>query len=502
MTTRKELIEAVGARYRDASTNERTKILDEFVAVSGYHRKHAIRVLGSEPFHDPSSPPRNRLYDEAVRQALIVLWEAGDRVCGKRLKVLIPVLVDAMERHGRLQLEPVVKAKLLQVSAATIDRALGDARSRVNGQRKRRTGVGAAIRRSIPVRTFSDWRDPSPGFFEVDMVEHCGGAKTDGDFVHSLVLTDIASGWTECIAMPVRNQSLVVEAMAIVAAELPFAMLGVDTDNDSAFMNQTVFDYCKDNGLEQTRSRAYKKNDQAWVEQKNGAIVRRLVGYGRLSGLAATQALAQLYRASRLYVNFFQPSFKLKSKTRDGARVSKTYHAPATPCDRLLASPCVSEAVKSKLKEQFDRLDPVLLLRDIRAAQQVLSDIAARGPRDRSPVPAATDVSTFLDSLATAWKDGEVRPTHRKQPVTERWWRTRADPFAHAWPVVEGWLSDEPTATAKELMDRLAQIVPDAYAGKAQLRTLQRRIKAWRAEKAKDLILGQLRRATPLPAET
>jgi hypothetical protein len=333
MTTRKELIEGVGARYRGASTSERTKILDEFVAITGYHRKHAIRVLGSGSAQEHSSPARNRLYDEAVRQALIVLWEAGDRVCGKRLKVLIPVLVVAMERHGHLQLDSVVKAKLLQVSAATIDRALGDARSRVDGQRKRRTGVGAAIRRSIPVRTFSDWRDPRPGFFEVDMVEHCGGAKTDGDFVHSLVLTDIASGWTECVAMPVRNQSLVVEAMAIAAADLPFAMLGVDTDNDSAFMNQTVFDYCKDNGLEQTRSRGYKKNDQAWVEQKNGAIVRRLVGYGRLTGLAATQALAQLYSASRLYVNFFQPSFKLKSKTRDGARVSKTYHAPATPCD-------------------------------------------------------------------------------------------------------------------------------------------------------------------------
>ena len=239
MTTRKELIEGVGARYRGASTSERTKILDEFVAITGYHRKHAIRVLGSESIHDPSPPARTRLYDEAVRQALIVLWEAGDRVCGKRLKVLIPILVEAMERHGHLQLDPVVRANLLQVSAATIDRALGDARSRIDGQRKRRTGVGAAIRRSIPVRTFADWRDPPPGFFEVDMVEHCGGTKTDGDFVHSLVLTDIASGWTECIAMPVRNQSLVVEAMAIAAADLPFVMLGVDTDNDSAFMNQT-----------------------------------------------------------------------------------------------------------------------------------------------------------------------------------------------------------------------------------------------------------------------
>jgi hypothetical protein len=501
MTTRKELIGGVGARYRSAPMSEKSKILDEFVAITGYHRKHAIRVLGAEADPSLSRPARNRLYDEAVRQALIVLWEAGDRVCGKRLKALIPVLMGAMERHGHLNLHPEIKSKLLQISAATIDRALGDARSRVDGHRKRRTGVGAAIRRSIPVRTFSDWRDPPPGFLEVDMVEHCGGAKTDGDFVHTLVLTDIDSGWTECIAMPVRNQSLVVEAMAMAAIALPFAMLGVDTDNDSAFMNQTVFDYCQEHGLEQTRSRAYKKNDQAWVEQKNGAIVRRLVGYGRLSGLAATQALAQLYGASRLYVNFFQPSFKLKSKTRDGARVSKTYHAPATPCDRLLASPRVSETVKSKLKEQFDRLDPVLLLRDIRAAQQVLSDIAACGPQDRSLVPAATDVSTFLESLATAWKDGEIRPTHRKQPAAERWWRTRADPFAHAWPVVEGWLNDEPTSTAKELMERLARVVPDVYASKAQLRTLQRRIKAWRAEKAKDLILGQLRRVTPLPAE-
>lgn len=350
------------------------------------------------------------------------------------------------------------------------------------------------------MRTFADWRDPPPGFFEIDMVEHCGGPKTDGNFVHTLTLTDIASGWTECIAMPVRDQSLVVQALEAAASNLPFAMLGVDTDNDSAFMNQRVFDYCRDNRLEQTRSRAYKKNDQAWVEQKNGAIVRRLVGYGRLSGLAATQALAQLYGASRLYVNFFQPSFKLKSKTRDGARVSKTYHAPATPCDRLLASAHVSDTVKSKLRAQSNRLDPVLLLRDIRAAQQVLSDIAANAPRDRAVLPAVTEVSTFLNSLATAWKDGEVRPTHRRQPRGERWWRTREDPFAHAWPVLEGWLIDEPTVTAKELMQRLAQVVPDAYAGQGQLRTLQRRIKAWRAEKAKDLILGQLRKAAPLPA--
>lgn len=224
-----------------------------------------------------------------------MLWEAADRVCGKRLKALIPTLVDAMERHGHLDLDPIIKTKILQISAATIDRVLAATRLHIDGQRKRRSGVGAAIRRSIPVRTFADWRDPPPSFFEIDMVEHCGGVKTGGDFVHTLTMTDIASGWTECVAMRVREQMLIVEAFDKVALDLPFAMLGVDSDNDSAFMSQSVFDYCKGHGLEQTRSRAYKKNDQAWVEQKNGAVVRRLVGYGRLSGLDATKALATLY---------------------------------------------------------------------------------------------------------------------------------------------------------------------------------------------------------------
>ena len=498
MAARKELVEAVRHRYNAASKAGKSKILDEFAALAGYHRKHAIRVLTAEPREQRPGLGRNRLYDEAVRQSLIVLWEAADRLCGKRLKALIPMLVEAMERYGHLSLDPEVKGKLLSVSAATIDRALRGTRERIDGQRKRRSGVGAAIRRSIPVRTFADWRDPSPGFFEVDMVEHCGGPKTNGDFVHSLVLTDIASGWTECVAMPVRNQSLVVEGMTKVASDLPFPMLGVDTDNDSAFMNQTVFDHCKKNGLEQTRSRAYKKNDQAWVEQKNGAIVRRLVGYGRLSGLGATQALAQMYAVSRLYINYFQPSFKLKAKTRDGARVSKIYHPPMTPCDRLLSLPAVSEATKAKLREQFQELDPVRLLQEIRSAQQALVAFAANGTHEKPSLAAIPDVAAFMSSLSKAWQHGEVRPTHRKQPGATRWWRTRQDQFEHAWPVVEQWLEREPTVTAKEMMERLSAMVPDAYATKTQLRTLQRRVKQWRAEKAKDLILGHLRRVTSI----
>lgn len=496
MATRKELTEAIARRYQQASKADKTMILDEFIAITHYHRKHAIRVLNRTPVEPPQKPGRNRVYDGAFRQSLVVLWEASDRLCGKRLKVLIPMLVEAMERHGHLCLDGALKEKLLNVSAATIDRTLRSTREQIEGKRRRRIGVGAAIRRSIPVRTFADWGDPPPGFFEVDMVEHCGGPKSDGDFVHTLVLTDIASGWTECVAIPVRNQLLVVQGMSQVVRDLPFPMLGVDTDNDSAFMNQTVFDYCKELGLEQTRSRAYKKNDQAWVEQKNGSIVRRLVGYGRLRGRTATETLGQLYSVSRLYVNFFQPSFKLKSKIRDGARVHKKYYAPMTPCDRLLGYPTLSESIKSKLREQYAALDPVYLLQEIRAAQNRLASLITTRKLESESVLPATDVATFLDNLSRAWEAGEVRPTHRKRTGTTQWWRTRNDPFEQTWPMINQWLNSETTITPKEIIGRLALIAPDTYAEGNQLRTLQRRIKQWRAEKVKNLILGDL-----LPSE-
>ena len=309
--------------------------------------------------------------------------------------------------------------------------------------------------------------------------------------------TDIASGWTECFAMRHRSQALVIDGLDKVADDLPFPMLGVDSDNDSAFMTQDVFDYCVAHRLVQTRSRAYKKNDQAWVEQKNGAIVRRLVGYGRLSGTDATKTLALLYASARLYINFFQPSFKLRSKTRDGARVKKVYHPPATPCDRIIAHPAVDPAVKEKLVAQFQSLDPVRLLQQIRLAQQALSDIATYGPpaQQAEPTPSPTPIGEFLSSLSTAWKGGEVRPTHRKKSPAPRWWRTRVNPFADAWPVIEGWLDADPSANANELMDRLAAMTPEVYGSKAQLRTLQRRVGEWRSERAKEMVLGSLREA-------
>ena len=190
----------------------------------------------------------------------------------------------------------------------------------------------------------------------------------------------------------------------------------------------------------------------------------------------------------------------MKSKTRDGARVHKVYFTPATPCDRLLAHSSIGPAIREKLRAQFLSLDPVRLLQDIRLAQQTLSDIAAHGVSAEA-VASKPNVADFVASLASAWKDGEARPTHRKQPKARHWWKTRVDPFADAWPVVEGWLIAEPAVSANALMDRLAMLVPDAYASKAQLRTLQRRVKAWRAERAKEMVLGRLLNSAKMPAE-
>jgi hypothetical protein len=409
MATRQELIAAVGSRYRASSRSERRKILAEFVAVTGYHRKHAIRVLAREPAPEPGPQARSchRLYDEAVRQALIVLWEASDRICGKRLKAALPLLIGAREQHGHLALDPSVKQQLLGLSAATIDRLLSATREQACGGRKRRTGVGSAIR-----RTFADGKDPPPGYFEADRVEHCGGTQQDGNFVHSLVLTDIATGWTECVALLVRDQTLIVQGFAKVRSDLPFAMVGLDTDNDSAFMNETVLGDCQSHGLELTRSRAYKKNDPAWGEQKNAAIVRRRVGDGRLSGLPAARALAQRYAVSRLYINFFQPAFKRTSKTRDGARVTKRYPAPMTPCERLLSLPSVDEAVKARLRSQWAQLDPVRLLHDIRAAQPRASGVRCSGQRARC---SRTSAAGDLLGRQGARLEGRRGPAHTPQ---------------------------------------------------------------------------------------
>lgn len=407
-TARAELTQVVRRRYCDAPGAEKRKILDEFIAVTGYHEKSAIRALNAEPtIKRRQTRNRSSLYDEAVRAALIVLWEASDRVCGKRLRALLPILLPALERNGHLHLGEAMRQKILAMSASTIDRLLRVPRNATRLKKARR--AMPAARRRVPVRTFADWNEPPPGSMEMDLVAHCGDANR-GSYVNSLVLTDIASGWTEAAPLVVRESGLVVETLDRIRQGLPFALRALDVDNGSEFVNESLIQYCLSHGIELTRSRPWRKNDQAWIEQKNGAVVRRLLGYRRFQGIAAAQAITRLYGASRLFVNFFQPSFKLAEKHRQGAQVSKRYHPPQTPCDRLLQAESLSEAAKARLREVAGALDPLKLLEEIRAIQAHLVALADGGDLP-SATPEPPDLSGFVASLSSAWRAGEVRPT-------------------------------------------------------------------------------------------
>lgn len=249
---------ALRERYRGGNREEKARILDEFGCVSGYHRKHAIRLLNGATTPDDAPRPRSRarVYDEAIRQGLIVLWEASDRVCGKRLKPLLPILIGALERHGHMRLDDTIRTKLLTASAATMDRLLQGARQAA-GLKKAARAV-PAVRSSIPIRTFADWSEPPPGSMEVDLVAHCGDVAA-GSFVQTLTLTDIATGWTECMALVVREATLVVEAIERVREVMPFPLRAIDSDNGSEFVNETLLRYCTTNGIELTRSRRTRR---------------------------------------------------------------------------------------------------------------------------------------------------------------------------------------------------------------------------------------------------
>ena len=497
MATKAELLEAVGVRYRAAARAERSRILDEFAAVTGYHRKHAIRLLADrgkreEPDADgalASALDRRRAYGVEVRDALIQLWEVADRVCSKRLRPMVPVLLPALERHGRVVLDEATRAKLLSVSAASIDRLLAGVRLVAGGGRRRPVGFGSAVRRSVPVRTFNDWGDPAPGWAEVDFVAH-GGTTVSGAFVQTMVLTDVATGWTECIPLVVREAEMVVHALGRARELFPFPLRGVDFDNDSLFMNDLVVGWCRAEGLEVTRSRAYRKNDQAWVEQKNGAIVRRLVGYGRFEGVLAGEALGRLYAAARLHGNLFQPSFKLREKRREGARVIKRYHAPEPPVVRALAHAKVSDADKAQLRDMRAGADLVLLQAAMRAAQAELGTrVDERGMGSgRGDAPAPIDLAQFTASLKVAWSEGEQRPTHRRRYVRVKP-VVRTSMLDAVRDQLLAWLEAQPALSAVDALERLRGLHPDRF-GADHLRTVQRFMKVRRATMAREVLLG------------
>jgi hypothetical protein len=490
MSARREITAAVAERYRLAVRVEKGRILDELCKVTGWHRKHAVRALAGESAIERDGPrQRKPAYGAIIKDALVALWEASDRICGKRLKVMIPTLLPALERHGRLKLDKAQRALMLGVSAATIDRLLIDTKIAAAGGKRRRVGFYSAVRREVPVRTFNDWNDPAPGFCEVDMVAH-GGTSVAGSFIQTLTMVDVATGWTECMPLVTRESGLVVQAMERAQSLFPWLVLGADFDNDSAFMNEVVVPWCRAQKIEVTRSRAYKKNDQAFVEQKNGAVVRRLVGYGRFEGIETARILVRLYAASRLHTNFFQPSFKLKDKRREGAKVIKRYHAPATPYARALAHPKLSKAVKKRLRELYRTLDPVALLAEIRDAQTELGtrvDARAGKIAATSVCAPSPDAAAFAKGLGKNVLCGEQRAIHRRlrKPYKKRVrMPSMLDPHIED---IERWLAAEPRLTALVILGRLAERCPGQF-GPPQHTIVQRLLKALRRKAAGQLI--------------
>ena len=429
----------------------------------------------------------------------------------------LPEFVEVLERHDRLHLPYETRERLLSISAATVDRLLAAKRRADRVRGKRTTLPGSLLKHHVPIRTFSDWDDLRPGFLEADLVAHCG-TSTAGSYVHTLTMTDVSTGWTECLAVPYRDQEAVLHALRTGRERLPFPLLGLDTDNGSEFLNYALLDYCTREEITFTRSRAYKKNDQCHVEQKNGSIVRRFVGYERFEGLDPCRLLSELYAVLRLYVNFFQPSMKLVSKRRDGARVIKKYDVAKTPYQRVLASDQVSEEVKQRLRQHYLQLDPVALLMEIEALQDQLWSYAyvpARGLDEHEQLgtsvgtpPAATTIRAPATAksiaLTTSSLGGDgasapavvalpgvgfsckrhnraYRKTKRKgrYHLVKHTWRTRADPFAEVKAEIEQALKRHPVLEAKTLLRDLQSKYPGRFSN-GQLRTLQRRVKAWR----------------------
>ena len=484
--SRRELLAQVAPRYREADHSQKTLILDEFLASTGYARKYATRLLTS-PVIPPATAiarPRARFYGPAAQEALVTAWAAANFICAKRLVPFLPELVAALERHGHLSLSEETRTHLLAISPATADRIL-QPRRREAGLRGISTAkAGTLLKHQVPVRTFADWSDDQPGFLEADLVAHCG-TSVEGSFLHTLVLTDVATGWTECLPLLHRSQEAVVEALKRARQLLPFPVLGLDTDNGSEFLNGQLIDYCRKERITFTRGRAYKKNDQCFVEQKNGVVVRQLVGYDRFEGTRAYEQLVELYRAVRLYVNFFQPSMKLISKKREGAKVSRKYDSALTPYQRLKSTAVLSEGAADRLEAFSHALDPVRLLRQLESLQDALwrhvSFTGSPSPVKVAAIPApSVPASPALspDPFAPSPKRRYRRTGKPRVPHT---WRTRIDPFADTWEKVAGWLAVEPDHTAKELFQRLQAIDPGRYPD-GQLRTLQRRVKEWRKQ--------------------
>ncbi len=374
----REYAASLRPRYRLASRRDKSRLLDDFCRVTGRHRKVAIGLLRHPPTRRIGRAGRPRQYDNGLRPVLEQLWIASDYLCSKRLAPFLPELLHALERHDELTVPADQRAVLSHVSPATIDRLLHPIR-----RQHRRHGVAttsrsvAALRTQVPLRTFGEWADVPPGAVQADLVGHCGESAY-GFFLTSLLAVDVATGWTESRAVWGKGQQRVRSAVHFIRQALPIPLRSLHTDNGGEFLNHLLVPWCRAHRISMTRGRPYRKNDQAYVEQKNWSVLRRIIGYDRFATRAAFDALQAVHELLRPYVNFFQPLRKLIAKERHGARVVKRFDRAQTPYRRLLASGVLTPAQQDTLEGEYRRHNPVHLRAELQARLEALWKLAER----------------------------------------------------------------------------------------------------------------------------
>jgi len=387
--SRRDYLQSIYSRYRQASPRDKGRILDEFCKVCGYNRKYAIRLLNGPP---PSKKPRPRRpvpraprYSPGLVRVLRAVWEAANYPWSERLKALLPLWLPWIRR--RYSLSRAQEKQLLSISARQIDRRLQDYKTHLKRRLYGRTKPGTLLKHQVPIKT-DHWDVTTAGFAEVDLVSH-SGESAEGEFLHSLTLTDIHSTWTETRAVLGKGETGVVAAIEEMRQGLPFRLLGLDSDNGSEFLNHHLVRYTKEHNVQFTRSRPYKKDDNAHVEQKNWTHVRRLLGWERYDTSEAHAAINELYRNElRLLMNAFLPSVKLLKKERVGSKLRRHYGPPQTPLDRLLASGQGERSKLLELKRQRAMTDPFELSRRVNEKLEAIWALAHRrqqlGPKHKA----------------------------------------------------------------------------------------------------------------------
>ena len=372
--SRREMLVAIYPRYRQADRRAKALILNEFCAATGYHRKYAIGLLARPP--EPQKRRRRvrrHRYGPEVIRLLSRIWQAAGYPWSVRLKAVLRLWLPWARR--RWQISPALEQQVLAMSPRTMDRALRPSKQRLGRRLYGRTKPGSLLKHHIPVQTAA-WAEARPGFAEMDLVSHSGNAA-DGEYIYSLNVTDIVTCWVETLAVLGKGQTGIVAGLTEIAAALPFALRGLDSDNGSEFINHHLVRFCRQRQIQFTRSRPYKKDDNAHIEQKNWTRVRKLLGWDRYDSPEALAAINDLYRNElRLMMNLFQPTVKLKRKVRVGSRLHRVYAPAQTPMDRLLAHPDVTPQQARRLRELRAQLDPFELSNVIGSKLQRIYQLA------------------------------------------------------------------------------------------------------------------------------